>query len=152
MRTLANRDYLLSYPESLVKIVLEEMQNPVQRQQLTQWNKQWKNTFKDGRVGFRLSEMGRWANETTPLLQNVVSEFAGSRDQGKTWIVHLIAIRKINKGEEILWNYGQQYGTIGKCIACKQHGAAWKEATSNKAFCSHLCQRIFYGMQKEIIF
>lgn len=141
-----NNIYFFDYPKLLVEL------DP-KNAKLSEFKKFWEGSVLDGRFGFPLSKMGRWANsiitEEEIEKQNVVSVFDGE-DNG-VWKLNLVAVRDIKQGEEIIWNYGPSYywknlvKPVELCISCNLNDSVWVERNdSSKKFCSHMCQKHFY--------
>ena len=97
----------------------------------------------DGYAGFDVStEKGRWINDTIPAEVNVRFERKGGR-------IRIVPIKRIEKGEQILWNYGPHYQRPWlmqrKCTTCSGN-ATLCEKNGGLIFCSVSCQMKFHSL------
>jgi hypothetical protein len=121
-----NDDELDSIIESGVDFI--ELLDAKDFRKITEDIKKWEGTVMDAKTHFYPREMGRWAN-SNPSQQNVVSAVMYNwNGPNPTWDRWFIAIRDIEKGEEIFTDYGPKHCfTCGikasiiyeKCILCQ---------------------------------
>ena len=151
------RDYLYAFPQELVEIFIEGIKNPKRKQYLCNLAKTWEGTYRDPRVNFRFSEMGRWINDARDNgRQNAVVTYEGIYNNN-SWKIGFRAMRDIHEGDEIFFSYGNEYWEqeeerelkklkrLGKCIHCRERRAKWQEVVvSGNVFCSLVCQQQYY--------
>jgi hypothetical protein len=105
---------------------------------------QYGGGIRDAQIGFRLCDMGRWANSSTaPETQNLdLLVIPGSNPPA----FEMFAKRDIEEGEELLWDYGQfmRFPPVAavECSICDQLAALSMCSACEAPICDMECHRV----------
>lgn len=90
--------YVYMFPEACLEGRLTEEQIVASK---------WRGTYRDPQANWKIEDTGRWINHSREN-RNVFADIEG-KDEDGSWVLAFFAMRPIEIGEELFFDYGPLY-------------------------------------------